>query len=276
MDSLFSIINIEALQTRAIAHLPSITAAVGILIAGHFVYKLVHRPAEKALQKAHVEDALIKIISKIIRIVLIIIALIMAASQLGVDVGAALAGIGVVGIAVGFAAQDSLSNIIAGFIIFTDKPFRVGDFITHEDNYGRVEQITLRSTRIRTQNNTYVVIPNQKIINEVVVDHSTNGDTRIVVKVSIAYKESVDKAREVLVKAINQIEGVLESPHADVVVDELADSGVNLLVRVWIGDASSERATYFKLTEVCKSTLDEAGISIPFPHMRVIMDKDSK
>lgn len=102
----------------------------------------------------------------------------MAASQLGVNIGAALAGLGVVGIAVGFAAQETIANMIAGFLIFWDRPFKVGDFITTEEKYGEVREITMRTTRIRTMENTYVVIPNKQIIGDTLVNRKrTTGST---------------------------------------------------------------------------------------------------
>jgi small-conductance mechanosensitive channel len=183
-----------------------------------------------------------------------------------------LQGIGVAGIAIGFASQDALSNIIAGFLISLDKPFRVGDYITHEGRYGCIEEITMRSTRIRTQDNTYVVVPNQKIINDVVIDHSANGNTRVVVNVSIAYKESVVLARAAILKEISFMKHILNNPAPDVVVSELSDSGVKLQVRVWIDMASRESSTYFKTTEAVKKALDEAHVEIPFPHLQLRID----
>lgn len=277
MDTFFQDINIAELKTQLISYLPNVLSALLIFIIGYVVYKMGKKPISIALARAGLEEALIRIILKIAKVFVVVILFVMALGQLGVNVGAALAGIGVIGIAIGFAAQDSLSNIIAGFLIFIDKPFKVGDYISHEDKYGRVQLITLRSTRIRTQDNTYVVIPNQKIINDVVVDHSTNGETRVVVKVGIAYKESIDEARNVLLQEIKNMEDVLEIPAPDVVVDELAESSVKLLVHVWVNDASIERKTHFALTEVCKKSLDKAGIEIAFPHMRLFVEdiKDS-
>jgi small conductance mechanosensitive channel len=193
-----------------------------------------------------------------------------AAGQLGINVTAPLAGLGILGIAVGFAAQDSLSNIIAGFLIFFDKPFRVRDYVTIGDNYGRVELITMRSTRIRTQDNKYVVIPNQKIINEILIDHSTNGDTRLVIPVSITYEASIEAAREAVLSEFAHVEEVLKKPSADVVVDKLAESGVNLLVRFWIANAADERKFHFMATELVKKALDEKGIAIAYPHLQII------
>jgi small conductance mechanosensitive channel len=196
----------------------------------------------------------------------------MAADQVGINVGAALAGLGVAGIAVGFAAQDTLANIIAGFLIFLDKPFAVGEWVNVAGQYGEVSSITMRTTRIRTNNNTYVVIPNKKIIDEVLVNHSKHGETRVDVPVGIAYKESVPKAREVILRALGEMDVVLKSPAADVVVTELGGSSVNLDVRVWISNASRERPTYFHVMEASKLALDAAGIEIPYPHLQLFVE----
>ncbi len=196
----------------------------------------------------------------------------MAASQVGINVGAALAGLGVVGIAIGFAAQDILSNIIAGFVIFLDKPFEVGDLIQAEEHYGSVTNITLRSTRIRTPQNTYVVVPNKRIIDAVVVNHSKHGETRVDVPVGIAYKESIPDARKVLLDAVSGLKDVVDHPVPSVVVDELGGSSVNLTVRVWIENAEREKPVFFSVLEASKLALDAAGIQIPYPHLQLFWD----
>lgn len=220
------------------------------------------------------EEKLIELlIDKVYSTTIIILGLVMAASQLGVNVGAALAGLGVVGIAIGFAAQDTLANVIAGFMIFWDKPFGLGDWITVEQKYGMVTNITLRTTRIRTRSNTFIVIPNKTIIDEMIVNHSKHGESRIDIPVGIAYKESIDEARNVLLKAVSSIDGVMSEPEPDVVIDELGDSSVNMRVRVWVEIAEREKPVFFQCIEACKKALDEAGIEIPFPQRDVHMKK---
>jgi small conductance mechanosensitive channel len=200
---------------------------------------------------------------------------VMAASQLGINVGAALAGIGVVGIAVGFAAQETIANMIAGFLIFWDRPFKVGDFVTTLDKYGEVREITMRTTRIRTMENTYVVIPNKQIIGDMLVNHSLYGEVRVNVPIGIAYKERIAEAREVLLPAASAVAGVLSDPAPDVVARGLGDSSVNLEVRVWTDDPSQERRLFFEVLEASKVALDQADIQIPFPHLQLFVDNVS-
>lgn len=262
------------LTEMVVGFLPRLMAALMVL-AGFWVLLRVTRPTlRRLLRRAAFAEALVHLlVDNVYRFALWAVALIMALGQLGVNVAAALAGLGVAGLAVGFAAQDSLENTIAGFLIFWDKPFVVGDYITTQDRYGRVNNITMRTTRIRTPDNTYVVIPNAQIIEDVLVNHSQHGDTRVQVPVGIAYGADIREAREVLLEAARATEGVLEDPAPAVVVTELGDSSVNLSVRVWIERAADEQAILFQCLENCKIALDEAGIEIPFPHLQLFLDE---
>ena len=154
--------------------------------------------------------------------------------------------------------QDSIANVISGIMIFMDKPFEVGDWITVVDRSGEVNDITMRSTRIRTQRNTYVVIPNKTIIDAVLVNHPQKGITRVDVPVGIAYKASIPSAREVMRTSARGGEGVMTDPAPDVVVMELGDSRVNLSLRVWIERATNAEPVYSAVMEAAKLALDEA------------------
>ncbi len=263
--------NLARTKHQLALHSPDILLALVILIAGYIFYRATASIFRKLLLRSRIQDAFASLlINNVYKIFVAVITIITAAGQLGLNITAPLAGIGILGIAVGFAAQDSLSNIIAGFLIFFDKPFRVRDYVTIGDNYGRVELITMRSTRIRTQDNKYVVIPNQKIINEVLVDHSTNGDTRLIVPVTITYEASLETARESILSKFAAIDGILKKPAADVVVDKLADSGVNLQARFWIANAADERKYHFIATEAVKNALHESNVAIAYPHIQII------
>jgi len=211
-------------------------------------------------------------VDNLYRYAVMIVGLVMAADQLGINVAAALAGIGVAGLALGFAAQDSVANVISGILIFWDKPFAVGDWIETEGNYGRVAEITLRTTRVRTNRNTYVVVPNKTVIDAVLENYSKHGELRVDVPVGIAYKEDILKAREVLLEAVRSLPGVMEQPEPDVVVESLGDSSVNLQVRVWIESADALPSRKFAVVEASKLALDAAGIQIPFPHLQLFVD----
>lgn len=261
-------------NNHLVTHSPAILNAVLVVAGGYIFYKATAKLFRNVLFRTHVDDAFARLlIDNLYKLIILVIVLITAASQLGINIIAPLAGIGILGLAIGFAAQDSLSNVIAGFLIFFDKPFRVHDYVSIGDHYGRIELITMRSTRIRTPDNMYVVIPNLKIINEVLVDHSTNGDTRLYVPVLIEFEASVHKARTAILDVIREEEGVLLEPAPDVVVDSLDDSGVKLQVRFWIANAADEQYFHYRITERVKDALDGAGIKIAYPHIQMVKEK---
>lgn len=263
----------DALLAIAVAVLPRVLAALLVLLAFYVLLRGLQPALRSVLRRAGIADALIHLlVDGVVRGAIWVVALVMAASQLGINVAAALAGLGVVGIAVGFAAQETIANMIAGFLIFWDRPFRVGDWVSTQDRYGEVRDITLRTTRLRTHDNTFVVIPNKQVIGELLVNHSMYGESRVGVSVGIAYKESIDDARAVILDAVRGLEGVLATPAPSVVVDELGDSSVNLVVRVWVAEAVNEVPVKFRVVEASKKALDAAGIEIPFPHLQLFVD----
>jgi len=277
LDNLLEKLNLQQILTEfvqgSLAFLPKLFVALLILAAAFLISRAVRAVTRKALERAQFNKVLIDLlIGNILHYMIIGFGLVMALSQLGVNVGAALAGIGVVGIAVGFAAQDSVANMISGFLIFWDKPFKVGDWVETEGHFGRVQDITLRTTRIRTASNTYVVVPNKRIIDEVLENYSKNGQVRVDAVIGIGYQEDVAKARAALLEAVSSIEEVLNEPSPDVVLDELGGSSVNLKVRVWVESADLRQRIYFKLNEVAKAAIENAGIEIPFPHLQLIVD----
>jgi small conductance mechanosensitive channel len=252
---------------------PRVVAAFVVLLAFWVIFKVSQPAFRRMLKRAEFAEALIGLlVDNLYKFALLGLGLVMAASQLGINIGAALAGLGVAGIAIGFAAQDSVANTIAGFLIFWDKPFQVGQFVTTQGEYGEITSITMRTTRVRTPKNTYLVIPNRKIIEDVMINHSMYGHMRVDVPIGIAYKESIDQAREALLAAAKQDPNVSRNPEPIVVVTELGGSSVNLEVRVWIDDASHERPAFVSVLEAAKKALDRAGIEIPYPHLQLFVD----
>lgn len=273
MEKFLNLLDIDKIVNSIVLSLPDIAAALFILFIFRLGFRLSRKPLKLVLERAGFHENLIKLlIDNVYKSILLFLGVVMAGGQIGINIGAMLAGFGVAGIAIGFAAQDSLANTIAGFMIFWDKPFEVGDWITVSDQYGQANRITLRSTRIKTNNNTYVVIPNKRVIDEVLVNHSKHGATRIEVPVGIAYKEKIPAARQVLLEKMKNIDGILKNPAPDVVVSQLGASSVDMIVRVWIGDAKDEKPVFYRVMEQSKLALDAAGIEIPYPHLQLFVE----
>lgn len=257
----------EEFATSTILYVPEVIAALLLLVVMFAVYRVSHGVLRRVLDRASADPALSSILLKLTRYVLLALAVLMAASQLGIKVGSLLAGLGILGLAVGLAAQESLANLLGGLTLLWDRPFRIGDRVTIAEMYGTVEEIGLRSTRILTVEHRDVILPNREIINRKIINHTHNPNLRLPIAVSIAYKEDSRKAREVLLAKIRGHELILDEPEPEVVVKELAASGVDLEVRVWLKDPHQERRATFELTELAKIALDEAGIEIPFPQV---------
>ncbi len=260
-------LNVELLVTQFVAWLPSLLAAFLIVLFFWLVFRATRSPLRHILTRAGFESALVRMLTNVYRFALIAFGVIMAASQLGINVGAALAGLGVLGLTIGFAAKDSLSNIMAGFLIFWDKPFHVEQWVTLGDHYGKVAEITMRTTRLQTRDNKWVIIPNATVIDQILINHSTNGETRLQVPVGIGYEQEIPKARAVILDALRHVKYVLESPAPAVVVNDLGSSSVDLLVLAWVADAQDEKPAFFAVMEALKLALDGAGIELPFPQL---------
>ena len=135
----------------------------------------------------------------------------------------------------------------------------------------------MRTTRLRTRNNTWIIIPNESAINQVLVNHSTNGQTRLEVPVGYAYKEDIGMARRAILGELESVDGVMRDPAPAVVVNSLGDSSVDLLIQVvWIPDAEAEKPMFFRVLENAKVALDRADIEIPFPHLQLFVDAVDK
>jgi small conductance mechanosensitive channel len=252
---------------------PNLAAAALTAVLMVVFYSLTARVIKAGLLRTAMQPSLVEItVHSLYKWTVVIFGIILVLSQLGVDVTAAIAGVGVAGIAIGFAAKETLANVMSGFGIFIDHLYKRGDWVEIAGKYGQVKEITLRTTKIRTLDNIFIILPNAEVTMNPVVNYSEEGMVRITVPVGIAYKESIDDARRVIIEAVGTIDGVRAQPEPQVVVDELGDSSVNLLVRIWVDDPGSDKYFRFALTEATKKALDTAGIEIPFPQ-RVVYQK---
>ena len=228
----------------------------------------------RALRRSKRVDAGVQqLIVRFTRFVLVALAVVAVLDELGIAVAPFIAGLGIAGIALGFAAQDTVQNLIAGVTILLDRPFHVGDNIELHDTFGTVEEITLRTTRIRTLDNQMAILPNANVISERVINHSMLRALRVLVPFGIAYKESPQAAREAVL-ALTEGDGRLHPDYAPaVVVTELADSSVNLELRLHLRDAKLEVPIRFEYQEKIFNALRAAGIEIPFPHLQLFVDE---
>ncbi|WP_372479179.1 mechanosensitive ion channel family protein [Halomicrobium sp. HM KBTZ05] len=174
-------------------------------------------------------------------------------------------------LAIGFAMQDVLSNFVAGIFIFTDKPFRIGDWIEWDDHAGVVEDISLRVTRIRTFDNELLTVPNSQLTDDVIKNPVAKEQLRLKFVFGIGYDDDIDRATEIILEEADEHEGILADPEPSVRLIELGDSSVGLQSRIWIANPS--RADFVKIrgeyVKAVKQRFDEAGIDIPYPNRTI-------
>lgn len=215
--------------------------------------------------RRHGTDAMTStFVSTSIKFALLAIAVVTAFDSMGIKVSAVLASLGIAGLTIGFAARDSLSNVIAGILIFVDRPFVIGDLVEIDGFYGRVDRITLRSTRIVTVDGKMLAVPNTEIINKTVASYTNFPHLRLDVAVTIAVTESIDRVRDILLRLVTDKEVYLDEPVQRVVVAALNDYNIKLELQVWLKDERQHIAKRFELREKMFKALTEAGIEMPF------------
>ena len=232
------------------------------------------RAITHALARYELDPSIVQLLRNVISVVFAALGSASILAQFGVNVLSLVTGLGVVGIAVGFAAQDTLGNFIAGTTLLVERPFRIGDWVQVNEQVGKVREITLRNTRLVTRDNVYTSIPNSAVASSEILNFSAGGPLRLTVELGIAYGESVEAARAVLVPVMQQNEKIMQRPLPLVRVDELADSSVNLQLIFWIApsEIATEPGLRAAILEASKVALDEAEIEIPFPHLQLFID----
>ena len=254
--------------------LPKILGAILVFLVFYGIYRVLRSVIARLLRRSRrVDPGVERLLMKTYRVIGISVVLLMVVAQLGVNVAALLTAFGIAGIAIGFAARDTLENFISGITILMDKPFRIGDNVEVDGVFGTVDEITLRSTRIRTLNSEYMVMPNSQMINQKLINHTILGTVRVEVPFGIAYKEFPSEAREVVLKLTQGDPRLHPDFLPDVVVTELADSSVNLSLRLYLSNPKLEMPVKWEYTEKIREALRAADIEIPFPHRQLFIDE---
>lgn len=242
-------------------------------LMGVQLIRLIRKILKKTLERSKADISAMNFIDSFVKFALYFLLVLTIASGLGVDAASILAIVGSAGVAIGLALQGSLSNLAGGVLILVLKPFRVGDYIEDSNNRaGIVESIDIFYTHLLTYDNIAIVLPNGTLANGTITNYTQSELRRVIVPVSISYQADVKEARKVLLEALKEDPSVRKDREMRVLVDALADSGVNLLVRCWVKQ-DDYWETKWRLTELVKDTLDEAGISIPFPQLDVHINR---
>lgn len=195
--------------------------------------------------------------------------------ELGISMAPLLGAAGIVGIALGFASQTSVSNIISGLFLIAEQPFKVDDIITINNTTGFVMSIDVLSVKLRTFDNKFIRIPNEMIIKTEVTNLTRFPIRRFDAKVSVAYKENIEQVRDILLDVAEKNEYSLSEPEPQVIFNAFGTSSIDLDFRIW---APVDEWLLLKnsIQEEVKARFDEVGIEIPFPHVSLYAGSESK
>lgn len=262
----------EFSQELLISWVIKLAIAIAIFIFGNLMVKALNGLLKEVMQSKGIDNAVVGFVGSITHVVLMVVVLIAAMSQLGVDTTSLVAVIGAAGLAVGLALQGSLSNFASGVLIVVLRPFKSGDFIEAGGSAGSVVDIQIFSTTLKTPDNKIVIIPNAAITGGPITNFSAQDTRRIDLVVGVSYDADIKLTKEVLTQILDEESRILKDPAYTVAVSELADSSVNFVVRPWV-NSSDYWGVYFSLLENIKIKLDENNIGIPYPQLDLHLHK---
>ena len=265
---------IEFMQTDGLAFGIDLALALVIFFLGRFFVRLVVRTLSKTMQNNGVEKTLETFICNLVSMALLVVVVIAAIGQVGIQTTSFIAIFGAAGLAVGLALQGSLSNFASGVLIVLFRPYKVGDFVEAAGISGSVEQVQILTTILKTGDNKQVIVPNSQIMDTIITNYSAHDTRRVDMVVGVSYEDDLDKVRKTLEGIIAADDRILLDPAPKIAVAELADSSVNFVVRPWCA-TSDYWAVMWDLTETIKKRFDQEGISFPFPQQDVHLYKAS-
>ncbi len=245
---------------------PKVLVALLILAAGYFVGRWVGRLADSMLTKLHLDETLRALLVRIVRLVVLALFLIMALQNLGVELLPLIAGLGVAGAGIALAMQGVLGNLAAGLTILFTRPFRVGEYISIVGEEGTVEEIKLFNTVLSHPDRSRVVIPNRKIVGEILHNFGTLRQLDVVV--GVAYDTDLGEALAAVRELLAADPRILEEPEPVIRVLTLADSSVQVAIRPW-ATVDDFQAASGDITLAVLESFRARGIRIPFPQREV-------
>ncbi len=254
----------------AVTHLPNLVVALLALWLSWFASGLASRWLRRGLERASVSSQLVTLAQSLTRVAGLTLGLVLALNVLNLDkaVATALAGVGVVGLALGFAFQDTAANLISGVFMAVKQPFRVGEVIETNGFSGTVERVGLRATELRKFTGELVMIPNKTVFSEALTNISQAQDRRIDIAVGVSYADDLDRAETVALEAIASIADAKQDPKPQVFFREFGGSSVDFDIRFWVPygkDPGSYLRGRSEAIKAIRRHFAKAEITIPFP-----------
>jgi len=249
----------------------NVVGAIVVLIVGLIAAGWARKAVQRMLRRTgRVDDTLIGFLGSLVKYAVIAFTVIAVLQQFGVEATSLVAVFGAAGLAIGLALQGTLSNVAAGVMLLLFRPFKVGDFIDAGGHAGTVKTVLLFTTEMATGDNVQIIIPNGAIWGTAIKNFSFNDTRRVDFLIGVDYGDDIDAAMATINRVIGEEPRGKADPEPLVAVSELADSSVNIVVRVWV-DAGDYWGVYFDLTKKFKEQLEADGLNLPFPQRTVHM-----
>lgn len=252
-----------------IAMLPNIVVALVVLVGFWLIGRIARSLVQKALGRTSTRSAVARLVGTLTALVLVLVGLFIALGVLQLDrtVTSLLAGAGVIGLVLGFAFQNLASDFLAGTMISLRRTYREGDVIESAGHFGTVQEINLRTTRLRTPQGQIVLIPNKEAFENPLINFSITGQRRVDLSVGVSYGDDLAKAREVTLDAVRQVEGRLEDREPELFFEEFGSSSIDFVVRFWV---PFQRQTDYlapksEAIQRIKQAFADNDLTIPFP-----------
>jgi len=253
-----------------------IVIAVVVFIIGFWLAKFLGKTVRKVLGKRDTDPGLITFLSSLVSMIIKVLTVVTAITQLGVEMTSFVAILGAAGLAIGMAFSGTLSNLAGGVMLLFFKPFKVGDLVNVQGEEGIVDEILIFNTILKTLDNKTIILANGAVANGTITNYTKAEKRRVDFTFGIAYGDDLKKAKDLLKKFADEDERILTDP-APVFIGlaELADSSVNIVVRAWT-KTEDYWAVFFAMNERVYNEFEKEGLSIPFPQVDVHLPKEGE
>jgi small conductance mechanosensitive channel len=248
--------------------LPNLAMAILVVWAAWLVAGGAARFVGRQMERISEQKQLRRLVVAVVRLGTIVAGLVVALGILDLQktVASILAGVGILGLALGFAFQDIAANFMAGILLIVRKPFHTGDLVEVGDFTGRVERINMRDTVGRTPQGQQVIIPNRQVLGNPITNYSANEVRRVDLVCGVAYGDDLDKAEAVAVRAVEGIDGRVTERPVEFFYEEFGGSSINFKIRFWVpAEQKAFLAGRSRAIKAIKTAFDREGITIPFP-----------
>ena len=253
----------------SVSYLPNVIIAILIGVFAFFISKYIRKLATRGVAKFTKNQTILNLISNLTAVIfsILILFLILGIFNLDDTINKLLATAGVVGLAVGLALQDPMTNLFSGVFLSVRSLYNINDLVKTNGYFGNIKNIDLRSTTLKLPTGEEVVIPNKDVLQNPLINYSVSGMRRVDLECGVSYGEDLDHVEKIAIQAINSMDSIDNSKNVDVIYTTFDSSSINFIIRYWLTDPSLRDYLLEKSNGIkrLKAAFDANDITIPFP-----------